>query len=350
MADIPSVTPTAPATPVTGSNTPQLSGAPVQQTPDTVTPPAQLTGIVVSSNPQTQQLNIQTPQGQVVVQSAVSLPPDTPVLIDLYTANAQTRATVTVIRQNAAQVQMLENLIQPDVQTTPAPPLQEGSTVTALQLQQPAAQAPLQIEQLAASIETLKETGLQNFQLPLPQQLLQELLTTSDIKAFLKQLPPQLLQNVANYFAAQKQPPADEHSPGILKRLLSAYLPQKSPEAASLPPIAENDLPDVFDNNLLHIMQTQLQAKATQQNIQSPPAPGNTKPAAFSPLITTLDALFSSSEETSQKTSGFSALLRQLIPQGIPKSTPAPQNMFELHILKILPPGTTPEQIKSIMH
>ncbi len=232
----------------------------------------------------------------------------------------------------------------------PPPPLQEGATVTALQLLPQPAAAP-QIEQLAASIEALKETGQQNIQLPLPPQQLQELLTTPNTQNFLKQLPPELLRNIAVYFAesgtVQKQEPAD-NNPDTLRHLLSAYLPQKSPGASTPPPEAEQ--PDIFDDNLLHIMQAQLQAKATQQNIQSPPAPGNTKQAAFSPLTTTLDALISSSEETSQKTSGFSALLRQLIPQNAPQeSSPAPQNMFQLHILKILPPETTPEQINAFM-
>lgn len=313
MADIPSVRPTAPTTPVTGNNTPQLSNAPVQQAPATVTTPVQLTGTVVSSNPQTQQLNIQTQQGLIVVQSTASLPPNTPVTIELYTVNAQMRATVTVMQQNIAQqtqaqVQTLENAIQPNAQPAATPPsLQEGDTVTALQLpQQPAAQTA------AAQVES---TGLQNVQPPLSPQQLQEVLTTPD----------------------------------TLRQLLSAYMPQKTSDETAVPATAGNTTPDIPDDNLLQIMQAQLQAKTTQENIQSPPAPGNTKQAAFSPLTTTLDALISSSGETSQKTSGFSELLRQLIPQNIQESTPAPQNMFQLHILKILPPATTLAQITAAM-
>jgi hypothetical protein len=346
MADIPSVSPNAPTAPVSGSPASGLVGASVQQTPVTVTPaqPVQLSGTVVSSNPQTQQLNILTPQGPVVVQSSTPLPPDTPVSVELYTVNAQTRATITVIKQNVAQqareqVQTLENAIQPQL----PPALQEGSTVAALQLQpRLPAISPVQIDQLAASIETLKETGLQNIQLPLPQQLLQKLLNAQDIKNFLKQLPPDQFQNIANAFAEPKQ-----NNPGILRQLISAYLPQRADEGTGIPSALEgNALPDVLDNNLLQIMQAQLQAKITQENIHASPATAG-KQAPYSPL-STLDTLISSLAD-SQKSSGFSALLRQFMPQGLREQAPLPQNMFQLHILKILPPETTPEQIKTFL-
>jgi len=350
MADIPSVTPSTPITPV-GGNTPQLANVPVQQAPANISPPAQLPGTVISSNPQAQQLNIQTSQGPLTVQSSVALPPNTPVTIELYTSNAQTRATITVAQQNItqAQVQTLENAIQPqDVQIT-APPLQEGSTVTALQLPNSSATQmtqPISIDQLAASIETLKETGLQNFQLPLPAQSLQELIKTSDIQAFLKQLPPQLLRNVANYFSAQQQQALPEKSPGILRQLLSAYLPQKFSPKSAPSALPENTPPEQQpENEIMQLLRTPLQVKATP----APPPPGTPKPASFSPLASPLDTLIASGEETSHQMSGFTAILRQLLPQGAHESTPAPQNIFQLRIMKILPPETTPAQLKTIM-
>ena len=336
MADIPSVTPATSTTPVS-SNTPQLANVPVQQTPEAVTTPAQLTGTVISSNPQTQQLSIQTAQGQVTVQSSAALPPDTPVTIELYTVNAQTRATVTIVRQSvtqtqAAMTQTLENAVQPL-------PLQEGSTVTALQLPSQTTQ-PVSIEQLASSIENLKMSGLKNFQLPLPPQLLQELLNTSDIKTLLKQQPPQLLRNMADFFSAQQQAPA-EKSPGLLRQLLSAYLPQKFAPGQAADPAMPGDP----ENDLMQVLRAPWQGKPAAQD--TPPTPA--KPSVFSSLTSPLDMLIASSSETSHETSGFSAILRQLMPQNSQGSAPAPQNMFRLHILKILPPQTTPEQIKDIM-
>ena len=336
MADIPSVTPATSTTPVS-RNTPQLANVPVQQTPEPVTAPVQMTGTVISSNPHTQQLSIQTPQGQVTVQSSAALPPDTAVTIELYTVNAQTRATVTVIRQSVAQTQAamtqtLENAVQPL-------PLQEGSTVTALQLSAQTTQ-PVSIEQLASSIENLKMSGLKNFQFPLPPQLLQELLNASDIKAFLKQQPPQLLRNMADYFSAQQQTPA-EKSPGLLRQLLSAYLPQKfTPDQATDPAMAGDP-----ENDLMQILRAPWQGKPAAQD--TPSSAG--KPSVFSSLTSPLDMLIASSSETSHETSGFSAILRQLMPQNAQGSTPAPQNMFRLRILKILSPQTTPQQLKDIM-
>ncbi len=351
MADIPSVIPTAPTSPISGNGTPGLSNAPVQQAPPALiapSQPVQVPGTVISSNPQAQQLNIQTPQGPVILQSSAPLPPDTQVSVEFFTSNAQTRATVTVMQKNIQQTQTLQNVVQPDIQII-APTLQEGSTVIALQIQgQSSTQnaQPISIDQLANSIESQMQTGLQNVQPPLPAQIIQELLTTSDLQEFLKQLPPAQLQSLNNSFVNPK-PSFTENSPGILRQLLSAYLPQKSDVGAYTLPAKETAQPDFLDNNLLQIMRAQLQAKSTQQILQSP-APGNTKQAAFSPLTSTLGMLAASSTEN-EKTSGFTALLRQFMPQGPQEQAPMPQNMFRLNILRILLPETTPEQMQSIL-
>jgi len=363
MADILSVTPSAP-TPATSGGAPQLSNAPVQQAPTTVSAPAQLTGTVVSSNPQTQQLTIQTAQGPILVQSTVALPPNTPVTVDLSASNGQMRATVTVSSQNA--VQTTQPVLQPpEIQApAPPPPLQEGTTVTALQLpaqtvlpqqttslpstpQQSTPQPP-PIEQLAASLDTLKETGTPNAELPLPPQQMEELFNTSDTQTFLKELPPQLLQNVADYFAAQpQQTDATDQAPGIIGRLLSAYLPQKTgADEASTPALPQSH----EDDNLMQALRVPVQTKDTSSS--SPPAPGNTKQASFSPLTTSLDTLLASSEETSHETSGFSAILRQLIPQhgaAAQDSSSTPQTMVRMQVVKVLPPQTTPAQAKAAM-
>ncbi len=244
--------------------------------------PVQLSGTVLSSNPQTQQMNIQTPQGQIVVQTTVALPQNTPVSLEIFTTNAQTRATISVIRQGAGQAQTMAQAVKTqglqtlDNAVQSAPALQEGSTVTALQL--------------------------------------------------------------PGYPAAASEQPAQmpvEQSPDILQQLLSTYLPQGAAN--------ETAAPGVLDQNLLHIMRAQLLAKATQESLQSSSAPRNNKPENFLPLASTLDMLATALDE--EKPHGMAALMRQLMPQDLKSRLPLPQNMFRISILKILPPETTPAQI-----
>lgn len=353
MADIGSVTPSAPTPAASGSSS-QLSNAPVQQAPTAISAPAQLSGTVISSNPQTQQLTIQTAQGPLLVQSTAALPPNTPVTVDLSVSNGQMRATVTVSQQNI--VQPTQNTLQPpDIQSAEPPPpaLQEGTTVIAQQLpaSQPSAtpQQSLQIEQLAASIDTMKQSASQSSQLPLPPQQMEALFNTSDTQTFLKQLPSQLLQNIADYFSAQQQQTTvTDNAPNIIGRLLSAYLPQKSDnEGATTPALPETTHED---DNLLQALRVPLQTKGPSSS--QAPTPSNTKQASFSPLATSLDTLLASSEETSHETSGFSAVLRQLIPQhaaNAQETSAAPQSMVKLQVLKVLPPQTTAAQAKAAL-
>ncbi len=289
MADLPSVAPSSPAKPVAGNTTPQtnISNATVQEAPPALTtPPApvQLSGTVLSSNPQTQQMNIQTPQGQIVVQTTVALPQNTPVSLEIFTAGAQTRATITVIRQSAAQAQTAAQTVKVQdlqtlenaVQAAPAA-LQEGGTVTALQL---------------------------------------------------PGYPPAATGMAAQAPAAQ--------SPDLLQQIVSTYLPEDAGSTTAAP--------DVLDQNLLHIMRAQLLAKAAQAALQSA-APRNGKPENFLPLASTLDMLAAALGE--EKPQGMAALMRQLMPQDLKNKLPLPQNMFRVRILKILPPDTTPAQIEA---
>lgn len=292
MVDIPPVPPSAPAPPPAPAS---LTNVGVEQAPPSLTtPPApvQLTGTVVASNPQAQQLTLQTPQGRIVVQSAVQLPPQTPVAVQLYTDKAKTLATVTVMKQSLAQQAALEEALPPQA-PAPLPPLKEGAAVTALKLQNAA-------------------------------------------------LPPAVAMTPP---AADAMP--DETAPSLIRRLLDSSLPGQA--APPLP--GEAPLADVIDNNLAHIIRAQFAAKAAQSTLQ--PQPGALKPASFLPLAPIAESWIRAFDASVPQTteSGLTALLKQLMPQtfGADAGASMLKNMYRLDIVKILPPGTPDADVTALL-
>ena len=360
MADIPRITPSSPASAASGNTPvapassaqaaqPILAKVPVQQAPANISSP--VTGVVISSDPQTQEIRIQTAQGEVDVQSAAVLPPGTEVSLKVYTDQAQMLADITLLRQSVSLPEELEKILQPPASSeTPAalPPLKEGNKVTALQLPE---QPTLPIEQIAASIETLKLVDIQKLPLSLPPQLLETLLTAPDVETVLKSLPPQQLQQISYFIASNNillQQPVPESKPDVIRQLLTAYLPQILDRKPDITP--ESTASDMLDNNLLQIVRAQLSAKVTQQAIQSPAPPNEGKSPAFhaTSLPPLLEVLISSADTTpAQKAPAFKTLFPQLM-SDVP-SPPLPENMYQLEIIRILPPQTPPQQAKAIL-
>jgi hypothetical protein len=297
---------------------PAIKEAPVKQAPSVLTLPARpvpVTGTVIASSPQTQEVHIPTTQGEVNIQSAVTLPPGTKVSLDIYTDQTQTRANIAVLQQTVNLSQDVEKII-------PKPAL----------LEQPVIKTDASKSSLTPAMPNVIDQLMKEGISPSPS------LTTQEIIGGNKPL---------------NTPP----KPDIIRQLLSAYLPQVFGGKADIPTTPESTVPDILDNNLLQIMRAQMQAKATQQAIQSPPplptAPSDIKTAASPlpfPVPETLNALFSSMENMpAQKASVFTALFQQLIPQAFEATVPVPQNIYQLHILKILPPETPPQQVKIIL-
>lgn len=281
MVDVPRVPPAAPSAPPPSS----LVNVAVQQAPAALTAPQTpqtVQGNIVASNPQLQQLTIETPQGQLVVQSAAPLPPGTPVSVQITADKLQTLATVFVLKQTSLQQQALEDVLQP------LPPLKDGAAVTALLL----------------NTTTQPLTGL----------------------------PPAV--------------PAGGSDEGLIKHLLAAYLP-KSPAAPA--PQAGNAGADILDNNLVHILRAQLQAKITQATLQGPPpTPDAARPATFTPPVLP-DSWIASLETHAApppKEGGLTGLLKTILPQAF---QPAPgtlvKNMYRLDIAKVFAPGTPEDEI-----
>jgi len=290
MAELPPLS--TPQT-VSSGNAPQ-PGLSVQQAPPALTQPhqpVQLSGVVVTAV-SGQQMTIETPQGQVTVQTAAPLPPDTPVSLELYTVNAQTRATVTVVRQAAIQAQSrtLDTLLQ-TVAPKALPALQENSVVTALRLPPPPQDIVLR---LAAALPPLK--GDLKTPLPLLPDTIDALFNAPDRPAFLRSLPPLGFQAMQEALLPQRPAPPDEEP--LLQRLLPARL-----ISALLPSAADKAAPGKA--GILDVLLAQMQGPASGQKSASA--------RAFTPPL------------------------------------PTAQNTVRLHILRLLPPETPEADVEKAL-
>ena len=359
MADTPSIPPSSvtinSGTPSTTPVTPVSSPAPVQpvqppqltlsevtvrQAPQALTQPqvpVTVEGRVVSSNPQTQEVRIQTTSGEVTVQSDARLPPDTKVTVEVYTERSQTRANIVVQRQMDLQTQQLEKIIEPP------PTLQAGQKVTALLL---SGSPPVQLEQLATAIETLKKTDPQKLLQKFSPELLQKLFTAPDLKNFLKELPQQPLKQLTEFVAVNNiLPKQEQNTPAaMIKQFISAYLPQFLGGKTENPVAPENNAPDTLDNNMLQITRAQLHAKATQQTIQPPSSPASPPPSQNTGSGRNLFGMNLAVAEMVEK--GISP---QIVPDTSRAPAPLPRNMYQLNVVSIFPPNTLPEKITAAL-
>lgn len=302
-----------------------LTDVPVRQAPEAITSPdarsAPVDGKVIASNTQTQTIRIQTAAGQVEVQSKVPLPPDTPVTIQFYGSKHQMVANIVVMSQAAVAAKEMEKTLLP-----PPPPLKEGQTVAALLLpEMPEAEtAPPQARQSHASGNKApfdpvspRVAGAT----PLPQQ----------------EDPDMTVSPMQD----RSGEPARAPEPSALRKLMDAYLPQVLGGRPHIPATAESSAPDTLDSNLMQITRAQMHAKTAQQTLHPPAAIAPQTPAkvAPSPLQNVVNTLLSLAETAEPQPAALTATaFRQA-------SAPLPQNMYQMTILKILPPQTPPEKV-----
>ena len=123
---------------------------PVQQAPpELILPklPVSIEGYIISSNPKMQEIRIQTGRGEVLVQSAVNLPPDTKVSVRVYTDKNRTLADIVLLQQKIVSPPQSEKMVSLPEKPVPVPNLLEGQTVMAFLLQkQPANFTPVDIQ------------------------------------------------------------------------------------------------------------------------------------------------------------------------------------------------------------
>ncbi|MBI3440951.1 MAG: hypothetical protein HY052_03980 [Proteobacteria bacterium] len=342
MAETPLITPASPSAPT--SNTPitpvspsaaapqtTLTEVPVGQAPASLTQPtipaAPIDGRVISSNPQAQLIRIQTAAGEIDIQSSAQLPPDTPVSVQLYTERNQTLANIVVLSQAAIESRQVEKIAQP------TPTLQEGQPVPAILLpEEPAPQIQARSPSLPQPMDTsTPRTVITSGSIPSTPEPTEPL-----------QRPQQEDLSISTTTPLPQKDPLQSNS---IQRVLSAYLPQilggKPHVAATL----ESSVPDTLDNNLMQIARAQMYAKTAQQTMQSPPPRPDARTATQppSPVQNVLNTLLSAIENIKSPQTPFPATSFQQA------DLPLPKNMYQLTIIKIFPPDTPSQQIKTML-
>lgn len=288
MAETPPVTPTIPTTPVSVSpNTSSaLTGLLVSKSPSVPQQAQQQTqtteGRVVSSNPQTQELRIQTSQGEIVLRTPLRLAPDTVINLRFYMDRGQMKADITLMRASATQADATAKIIQPTAPQpqTPPPAMRVGQNVQALMLPPIPASTPI-----GAGAALLPAAGAM----------------TANI------------------------------SPGILHQILSAYQPRgaDTKTAPITPDSAEADAPEDEIPRLMGALPTSKPGKTD----------GKT-PTIFFPSYDPILAAMQNPDADINETQKPMPL-----PRSLTDLAEIPRRLQDMTILKILPMGGTQEQI-----
>jgi hypothetical protein len=342
-------TPPAPVNPVAAPQL-NLSELPVNNAPAAVTLPefpVTIEGRVISSNPQTQEIRIQTAAGEITVRSDIALPPDTKVSVRLYSDKGQTLAHIAVPRQTAVPPQQLETLLQPP------PELKIGQTVMAMLLPAP---PPLQTEQLA-------KTSKKSFVAPAARSASPP---GEEEENIFPQSPPPVAEGIETIDAPGQRPKI--MGADLIQKLLATYFPSSWVGEPEIPATPASSAPDSLDNSLLRIAPMPLQGKTVQQPMpmpvtmpQQPTVSAGGSPIKNPeplPLLPQIPASSSHPPALQGASPGENMLI--LNSDRIPAFTgagmaekeifqaapPLPKDMYQLTILKIFPPHTPPEQIK----
>lgn len=161
---------------------------------------SRIEGRVVSSDRARHEIRIATKRGEITVKSGAPIPPDTEVIVELYTREGAELARIYLLRQQAE----LAGEPLPG-QPLPPPPLKPGDVVTALLMPAEAAEPPQQQEmslrRVAQIFETLQLAGIQKLPqpLPVPPVTAAQLAAAPDLYQALQNLPPQVRQDIISY-------------------------------------------------------------------------------------------------------------------------------------------------------
>ena len=276
---------------------PVLRGLELGRTPSGFQHPdrhAQLTGKILGYSDGL--LRIATGEGEFSVKTSGPVPAGTQVTLEIYAQKSEWRANIAVLRQQSEISQALP-------QTPDKTPLKPGDSMTGILLTEDAPEPPppMTPQQAAQVIEQMKMANLRNLPLPLPvsADILQQLLTSNDVLTVLQKLPPADQKNILRYLSTHFQHLSARQSAeaNIMESLgAKAPLPQPTPAAAPksvLPPQMQSLLP-----LLEHFM------------------------PSF-PMAT------------------MAALAARMSP------LPVPQNIYQVTILQVTPPGSPPPQVQS---
>lgn len=275
---------------------PLVQNAPVTETPVET---GQIKGTIVAVSSSAGEIRISTPQGNIVVQTTLPLPPGAEVTVEIYPdANGQPRADISIAKPPPRTTEQLPPLPLP-VQEVPPPLLKAGDVVKALLLpdEAPALPSqplpPAQVEKIVAQIAALPKNA------PLPP-VLEKIAAATDIRSAFIKLPAQEQQKIVGFFnppTPTALPAGEETIFGILR----PHLPAKAPLASPFPAVLGKILPLI------------------EKIVPSTPK-----------------------------------ILPQAVFQGKGAAPALPQNLFELKVVKILPPATPapsipPQQQKGVV-
>ena len=341
------------------ANLPVLQAPPDLRNPQT---PVRLDGRVVSSNPQTQELRIATPGGEVTIQSSANLPPDTPVTIELSTQRGQEVATLIVQRQQAAAATQIEDIVS--APTAAQPPLRPGDVVQAIFIQDPqaaataaattaAAASPPDLAEVAQIIQSFPAAGVSQLPgpLPVPAQVLIQVATAANVLTVLQGLSPAQQAGISAYLARpdvidvlKKFLPDVARSLQLARPSLVRDASQQALPQQALPPEEE----DTLDDDILQIVQARTGKLAQESGAQSRP---QTPASSVSPLMI-LRGLMPLLETLQPGEGTMVPLTRQLMPgMSTPAETPLaglmPQSMYEVSVSSVAAPGQTPLPLKT---
>lgn len=296
-----------------------VNDAPVRQSPSgprgergDKEPHRRMEGRVTSYNRETREARIATREGEVVVKSETPIPPDTEVLVELYTRNGAELARIALLK---AQAELAGDTAQ--MAPAPYPPLKPGDTMTALLLPPDDGKAPAPpqtpLQQAALVLEKLGFSDLQQLPqpLPVPNSVVAQLATAGNMLEALQQLPQQQQQDIIQYLSR-----ADVAE--VLKEIL--------PQAVA------RMLPEAQDSEFAELVRGMITAKtAPKEGAPAPPRTGAL--GSLMPLL-----------ETLQNTQG---------PGGLAPRMPAPsdnsvlsgllpKNIRQVTIVAVTPPQQEP--------
>ncbi len=318
-----------------------LNGAPVKDAPPEYRNPVdalRVEGRVVSSNPQTGDVRIATPAGDITIQSKTPLPPDTAVSVELFMRSKQELANVALLRAPVPR-QTADDVAPPPARPLappPHPPLKPGDAVTAIRVPdetppQPQETVPAgELARAATIIENLGAADVMSLPKPLPLNgaALAKLAAAPDISAALKELPVEQQKAILDYLT---RPDVAAKLQNLLPPLVLA---RTSPVAAPLPtaPAA----PEAIDANTLDIVKAQAEAKMSLTPAADVPKVAPSPLGALRGLLPLVESM------QSLGTPGLAPRMAAPPQGGNPFASQMPENMYQLKIISITPPATAP--------
>lgn len=339
------------ASPVPAASAITIVAAVVREAPQNlrkIEPARQVEGRVISSDPQTRQTTISTPEGEITVETETPLPPETEVIVTLYTQKNVDLANIAIARREAEIAQELAEIIPPKT-PAPPPPLNEGDVVIVIILPEDTPPVPLApkpvdatVKDIAAAVDDIVQTIIAGkiplaSLPPLPPEILalKDAVLTGKTLETLSALPPHALAEVTEFLIR----------PDIVSAFDKKLSPQTLRTLETLNPLEVKAPP--LDDNIFDIIKAQISSKITG-DVQTEDAPAPAPPPALFNVMRSMMPLLENSDSVTEP---LAAYIRQFMPRDtmaqIAKADvfATPLNMAEMRVIKVIPPGAPIPQI-----